>query len=189
MARRTSNNSFAATVEAWLVVAAAGGTIWLLQSGTLANIMDASSALGPFASFVAGLMYSTFITTPIAIGSFYELAQTASAHQVAVLGALGAMIVDLVLVKGIRSPLMDSILHAAFGDKLYAFARRLSRGRLKALSVMIGCVLVAIPLPTDEIGITFLGVSHLSAWKTAPLIFAADFVGIYLLVSAVQALV
>jgi hypothetical protein len=183
---RKAKQSFAATVEAWLVVAAAGGTIWMLQSGTLAYVMDSSTALGPLAAFVAGLMYSTFVTTPLAIGSFYELAQTAPAVQIAALGALGATIIDLVLVKGIRSPLMDAILHAAFGNKLYAFARRLSRGRLRILSVLLGSALIAIPLPTDEVGVTFLGMSHMRAWKLAPFVFAADFVGIYLLVSAVK---
>ncbi len=184
---RKPRQSFAATAEAWLVVIAAGITIWLLQSGTLATIMDTSTAFGPLASLVAGLMYSTFVTTPIAIGSFYELAQTAPALHIAALGALGATLIDLVLVKGIRSPLMDAIIHAAFGDKLYVFARRLSRGKLRVVSVLFGCLLIAIPLPTDEVGVTFIGMSHMSAWRLAPLVFLADFVGIYALVSAVQA--
>jgi hypothetical protein len=107
--------------------------------------------------------------------------------QIAFLGALGATLIDLVLVKGVRSPLMDSILHAAFGDRLYLFAKRLSRGKLRVISALLGCLLIAIPIPTDEIGVTFLGMSHLGAWRVAPLIFAADFVGIFLLASAMQA--
>ncbi len=185
MARKVKQ-SLAATVEAWLVVAAAGLTVWLLQSDTLSTIMDASTAFGPLAGFVAGLMYSTFITTPIAIGSFYELAHQSSALQIAFLGALGATLVDIVLVKGVRSPLMDSILRAAFGDKLYLFARRLSKGKLRIVSALLGCFLIAIPVPTDEVGVTFLGMSHLGAWRVAPLIFVADFAGIFFLTSAFQ---
>ncbi len=188
MARRYKKDSVAATFEAWLVVAAIGLTIWLMRSGELAELMDASTILGPAASFVAGLMYSTFVTTPLAIGSFVELSHEANAWQIAFMGAFGAAFVDLLLAKGIRSPLMDAILHAAFGDKLFVFAKKLSRGRWRVVSSVLGCILIAIPLPTDEVGVTFLGMSHMPSWRVAPLVYLADFIGIFLLVSAVTAL-
>lgn len=187
MARRRTKDTYGATIEAWLVLFAIALTVWLMRSGKLAELMDASTILGPAASFVAGLMYSTFVTTPLAIGSFIELSHSANALQIAFLGAFGAAFVDLLLAKGIRSPLMDAILHAAFGDQIFSFAKKLSRGRWSTASAVLGCILVAIPLPTDEIGVTFLGLSHTSSWRVAPFIYIADFIGIFLFVSGVRA--
>lgn len=177
-----------ATIEAWAVVIMIAITWWMLSSGTLERLIDTSTAFGTAASLFAGLFYSVFATVPLAVGAFLSLAHTAPAWEIALWGGLGAGFADLVLAESMRSPLMNVLLDAVFGERnVEAIERRVSKGRWKWVSALFGAFLIAIPLPTDEEGVAFMGASRLRAWQLFVLTFAADFIGIYLLVSAASA--
>lgn len=178
------DKSFSAFLEAWLVAGAIALTVWLVQSGMLASAIHFTAVYGPLSGFIAGLLYSTFITTPVAIGVLAEIGTISPIWQTAFVGAIGAMLVDLVLIRGMRSPLTEIIFQAAFGPHVMHTSKRLAKGRFRWLAMLLGGLLIAIPLPTDELGIAMLGASHIQSWKLAPLIFVADFIGIYALVAA-----
>ena len=167
----------AATIEAWVVVLVIALTIWLLKSDILSTALERASDFGILSGFAAGLLYSTFVTTPLAIGGFIALSETIPIWQIAVFGALGATIMDLVLMREIRSPLSQLLVRAAVGHEVHAF--RKVTGFMRWALAIFGGLLIAIPLPTDELGVIFLGASHLRALKLVPVIFVADLVGIY----------
>lgn len=179
--------SRAATIEAWIVVAMVCATWWMLSSGTLERVIDTSTTFGPAAGLFAGLFYSLFITVPIAVGAFLALAGSAPAWQIALWGAFGSATVDFVLAKGVRSPLMTDILDAVFGTRtIESIEKKASRGPWRWVWALFGAFLLAIPLPTDEEGVALLGASNLKSWQLFFIMLIADFVGIYILVSAAE---
>ena len=174
------------TAEAWLVVAAVAAAVWMLRSGALASIIAWTSDWSLLSSLVVGSLYSTFITTPLAIGGFIELSKTIPIWQIALTGGLGATIVDILLVDSLRSPLAMFLVRAVAGRDVQSFGRRIARGKLRWMTALLGAFLIAIPLPTDELGVVLFGISHLRPLQLVPLIFAADFVGIYAIALAAQ---
>ena len=189
MSEHRSRISRAATVEAWALLLFVLLTWWFLKTGVFESILQTSASVAEVSSHLAGLMYSVFATVPLAVGAFLALAHAVPAWQIALWGGLGSGLADLVLAEGVRSPLMNAVLSAVFGQKrLEALARRSPRGIWRYISALFGAFLIAIPLPTDEEGVLLMGASRLRAWQLFILTFAADFVGIYLLVSAAQAL-
>ena len=176
----------AATIEAWVVLAVIVATIWFLQSNVLADLVEKGSGLGPLSGFLTGLLYSTFVTTPLAIGGFIVLADTMPTWQIAMTGALGATVVDLALTRGIRSPLSVLLVQAVVGHDIHMFRRM--RGPLRWGAGLFGALLIAIPLPTDELGVVFLGASHLQPLRLMALIFLADLIGIYGFLEVLHAL-
>lgn len=175
-----------ATVEAWTVVGAIALTVWLVRNGYVAKFVDAVSDYGALAAFVPGLLYSTFVTTPVAVGGFLEMGSIAPIWQVALLGAAGATLADLMMINGMRSPLMAILLRAIFGKNFESFLKRFASGRTKFLAMVLAWLLIAIPVPTDEIAMTLLGRTTLKGWRLVPFFYIADFVGIYVLLSFVD---
>lgn len=192
MKRKRRGVPRAITVEAWLFVAVLVAAYWLYSAGFIAEIVLWASSLGPVVGgIVAGAAYSTFVTTPFALAGFIQMAtaHTIPAWHIALGGAIGATIVDLMLVKGVRSPLALVIVRAAVGHDVDAFQSRMrKRAASRWYAGLFGALLIAIPLPTDELGVVLLGASGLRTLQMVPIIFAADFVGIYAIVSATRML-
>lgn len=181
------------TVEAWLFVIMLGATIWLYQSGAIAALTAWAIELGPLiGGFFAGAAFSTFVTTPFALAGFLELgrALTIPLWQVALGGAIGATIADLLLVKSIRSPLALLLVRAVVGhDTSILKSKVRKKPAFRWYAGLLGALLIAIPLPTDELGVIFLGASGLNAKQMTPIIFLADFVGIYAIIFTIRILV
>jgi hypothetical protein len=173
-----------ATIEAWGVVAAIIVTVFLVQTGVLHSLIEAANGLGQFSGLLAGVLYALFITTPLAIGAFIELAHIAPVWQIALWGALGASVIDYLLARSTRSPLVSEIMDGTFGKgNIKSFGKRATEGPFKWFVAILGAVLIAIPVPTDEEGIALLGVAHFSGWQLMLLMFAANFCGIYFIVA------
>lgn len=183
---RQKSISRGATAEAWTAVGAIALTVWLVREGYVAHFVGAVSDYGALAAFIPGLLYSTFVTTPVAVGGFLEMSSIAPIWQVALLGAAGATMADLMMINGMRSPLMAIVLKAAFGQDFVAGLRRFASGRTKFLAMAFAWFLIAIPVPTDEIAMALLGRTSLKGWRLIPFFFIADFAGIYALLSFVE---
>src|SRR3989344_2395968 len=130
MKRKQGRIPRAVTIEAWLFVVALAGTIWLYQAGFVAELVKMSVDLGPhLGGIIAGAAFSTFVTTPFAVAGFLGIGSTLTVPiwQIALAGALGATVIDLLLVKGIRSPLALLIVGAITGSDIEAFQRRIRK--------------------------------------------------------------
>lgn len=176
------------TLEAWLLVLVIAVTWWLLNTGIAADFTRQAIEYGPIAALLIGAFYSVFVTTPIAVAGFFEIStSTIPLWQIAAAGALGATLVDLLLLRWVRSPLAALLVHAVVGHDIKAFHRRRSLPRWAW--AMFGAVLISIPLPTDELGVVFMGASHLRTLHMVPIIYVADFIGIYAFISISQAVI
>lgn len=162
-------------------------TVWAIQSGAITSLMESTAEYGILSAFVSGLMYSTFVTIAFSVAGFLALADTAiPLWQMAVAGAIGATIADLLLVREVRSPLALVLVRAVFGTNVHVF--RGKRGPMRWIAALFGAALIAAPTPTDELGVVLLGASHLNSYQLVPIVFIADFVGIYVLLTTAQAL-
>ena len=173
--------------EAWAALGTIVLTVWLVREGHIAVLIESVSDYGALAAFLPGLLYSTFATTPIAVGGFLEMTTLAPTWQIALLGAAGATLADIGMIHGLRSPLMSELMRAVLGPDFMVHLKRFASGRVSQYAAMtIAWFLIAIPVPTDEVAMTLLGRSKLQGWRLVPFFYIADFVGVFVLLSFVE---
>lgn len=150
----------------------------LVESDILIDILASSQKLEWFGSFVAGMFFTSLLTTAPATVTLGEIAQNNSLWLTALFGALGAMIGDLIIFRFIRDRvgehLQELLRHQTGGRRFRAlFKYKIMRW----LTFLAGGLIIASPLP-DEIGIGLLGFSKTKTLFFLPLSFACNFVGI-----------
>lgn len=132
--------------------------------------------------FLAGLLYTSFFTAPISVAAFFVISKYGDPLVIALVGGLGAMISDLLILKFMRflflgrtSPLYHNLLLHTFVLKLRASST------FKYYGWVLGVVIIAAPLP-DEIGLAALGLSNLKYRELAIITFLCNALGILLIV-------
>lgn len=132
--------------------------------------------------FISGAMYSFSFTAGLAVVLFSDLSVSASSLlPLAVVGALGGLLADLLIFRFIK----DVIFHE-LGGKAERFMNRAMKTPMSRISLQIlGAVIIASPFP-DEIGLTFMGISRISFWRLVALTFLLDTIGIYTLMVLVS---
>jgi hypothetical protein len=134
------------------------------------------------ASFVAGVFFtSTFTIAPASV-AIVHIASYSPIHVVAIWGALGAMLGDLVLFFFIRDRFAEDLKHAINMKKVRHFFHSFHFGFLKWLGPVLGALIIASPLP-DEFGISLLGMSKIKTTVLLPVSYVMNFLGIYLIVA------
>jgi hypothetical protein len=164
-----------------LIAISVGAALFLLQTGFFVQILGEAKESQLFGSFVAGLFFTSIFTTAPAIVALGELTQLQGILPVALVGALGSVIGDLILFRFIRDRfsehLFELVGHRNARRKIKAFFHlRLFRW----LSLFIGGLIIASPLP-DELGISLLGFSKIRSSWFIPLSYAFNFLGIVLI--------
>ncbi len=156
---------------------------WLLaRSGIVAEILRQSRSAVWLSSFTAGLFFTWLLTAVPATIAFFEIAQhTAnSIFLMALLGALGAVLGDLLIFR---------FLKFSIGDDLLFFFDRASHGKLQKLLqikffsitlAILGAIILASPLP-DGLGLALMRASNLRVRFIAILSFVLNFVGILII--------
>jgi uncharacterized membrane protein YdjX (TVP38/TMEM64 family) len=154
-------------------------TIALVKTGALTALLDHSKNFQIFGAFMSGLFFTSVFTTAPAIAAFAHFGAEHAPLWLAVLGAAGALIGDLILFFFIRDSIAEDIayiLERRGGFHLHLFhigKTRLSRWLLPAL----GALIIASPLP-DELGIALMGFSKLSKGRFVLISFSFNLLGI-----------
>lgn len=155
--------------------------IILVKTQVLANFLASAQEYKLFGSFFAGIFFTSIFTTAPSIVALSEIAQMQPVFHVAFLGALGALIGDLIIFRFIKDRLSDHLMemmkNQIAGTKL-KFRHHLTFFRY--LTFFAGAIIIASPLP-DEIGIGLLGLSKMSMKWFIPVAFVGNFVGIALI--------
>jgi len=153
----------------------------LVFSGSIHTTTDfflSHGALAYLGAILAGFLFSSTFTASIGGALLYSLGRHLHFVEIALLGALGSVLCDLIIFRFVRSDIMDELddfLTEYF--RLEYFKRMLRTQYFKWTLPVIGAVLVASPLP-DEIGVSLMGLSQMSQRKFIFVSYLLNFFGI-----------
>ncbi len=153
----------------------------LVQTDALIKILSRTQELEIIGSFVAGMFFTSIFTTAPAIATLGELAQSGSIWLTALVGALGAVVGDLIIFEFIRDRFGDHLAvlfsHTTYRKRLHTLLRL---KYFRWFTFLLGGLVIASPLP-DEIGIGILGFSKTKVGWFIPLSFVFNFLGIVII--------
>lgn len=163
-----------------IIIASICLAVYLAQSELLEVFLRSSGDHLLLSSFIAGLFFTSVFTTVPALVILGELSQQGSVILVALFGACGALIGDLIIFKFIRDRFADDILafwHHAKEKKSVHPSHYVKLFRW--VSIVAGGIIIASPLP-DELGIGLMGFSKLRMSVFIPISLIFNFGGIFL---------
>lgn len=157
--------------------------VLLMQSGFIEWSLASLSGAVVLASFVAGIFFTSTFTVLPAMATFIALSQTESVLEIALFGAMGAVIGDLIIFLFVRDIISEDIaLLTKSRSAKHAF-RFFRTGFMRHFIPVIGALMIASPVP-NELGISLLGLSHTKLKILIVISIVMNFIGIAL-VSAV----
>lgn len=172
--------------DIFIVVASIVVAVLLVRLGIIESFIGDSTTSLVFASFVAGAFFTSLFTVAPAGVALVAIGQSLSPVLVAFFAALGAVIIDMLIITFIRKDLskdLDGLVQMTFRHHII---RAFHLGFLKWVAFLAGMFLIATPLP-DEFGLFLIGISKVDS-KFLPLIFfVAHFIGILVVVSVILA--
>lgn len=153
----------------------------LVKTGVLIKILISTRELELLGSFIVGIFFTSIFTTAPAIVTLGEIARANSILPTAILGAMGAVVGDLIIFWFIRdrfsAHLMELVKHQGAGKRIKVlFKLKFFRW----LTFLVGGLIIASPFP-DELGISLLGFSKIRTSWFIPLSFIFNFIGILLI--------
>ncbi len=152
--------------------------IILARGGILKDFLFASQEREIFATFLAGMFFTSLFTVAPATVVLAELAEAIPIWQITVVGGLGAVCGDLLIfrfVKNRLSPHLKELLQNTKIRKLIPVHRLVT---LRWLMFVLGAVVVASPLP-DELGLAMMGLIRIKMFYFILLSFVLNSFGIF----------
>lgn len=167
--------------DVFIIAVSIGIAAVLVKTEILAKVLASAQELEFLGSFIAGLFFTSIFTTAPAIVTLGEIARINSIMYVALFGALGAIIGDLIIFRFIRDKFSEHIFELISHRSTWKRMKVLFRLRLfRWASLFVGGLIIASPLP-DEIGISILGFSKIKTLWFIPISFVFNFIGIILI--------
>lgn len=159
---------------------------WIIKVGFIHELVDKILPFQFLAEFIAGMLYTSFLTSPIALAMFLVIADSNNPIIIALIGGLGGALADFMIVKFLRSNSkdLDEVSRQLQLKKIYLLLKPFN---VDFLIPVIGAMIVASPLP-DEIGLLMLGASKLKYRELLILTFILDTAGILLIVVPINLL-
>lgn len=153
----------------------------LVKTNAIENLITSTKEIKLLGAFIAGMFFTSIFTTAPAIVALGEIAQTMSLIPMAIFGALGALVGDLIIFSFFRDRffghLREIVSHRKTGKKIgEVFNRKIFRW----LTFLVGAFIIASPLP-DELGISMLGFSKMKMLWFIPLSIIFNFIGILII--------
>lgn len=158
---------------------------WLVKSGSLESLVKTVLPVRFVSEIAAGVLYTSFFTSPISVAMLVVLAQTNNPIITALLAGLGAILGDLIMVKLFRDRLSSDFQFVS--REIQLVSNFLKIFHLDFLIPLIGAFIVASPLP-DELGLLMLGASKLRYFHLAILTYILNTAGILLIVAPINLL-
>ncbi len=154
-------------------------SILIARSGAIEQLLTASKNIEFLGSFITGIFFTSLLTLAPATVILGEISQTYNLFYVALFGALGAVIGDLLIFYFIRDSVTDAfaqLFTKSRFKKLFHLARF---KKLKWISPIVGAFIIASPLP-DELGLALMGLTHVKTKKLILISFIMNFIGVIL---------
>jgi len=158
-------------------------TAYLLYNGWLESFLEPFGQLGYLGVFLAGTMFVSTFTVAPAAAILFTFAESLNPLAVALVGASGAVIGDYLAFRFIKDRLLKELNPFLKMLHIYRPVNILQTKYFAWMAPVVGAVVVASPLP-DELGLTLLGMTKISASRFIILAFSLNFVGILLIALA-----
>lgn len=153
--------------------------IILVQTDTLTQLLSSTREFEMLGSFFAGMFFTSVFTTAPAVATLGQMAITDSLPQVVILGAAGAVVGDFLMFRFIKDRVSESIMEIAEAEGwLHRTKVILKRRAFRWSAFLVGGILIAVPLPTDELGISLMGFAKMKLWMFFALSYTFNAVGI-----------
>lgn len=153
---------------------------YLFKGGFLQDLAMEILPLKFISSFLAGMLYASFLTSPVSVAMLAALAKANNPVTLALLAGLGAAFADLLIVRFFRGVSKDINLISE-QLRINKITGILKKWRVEFLVPLIGIFIVASPLP-DEVGLMMLGASKLKYYQLAILTYVLNTAGILMIV-------
>jgi hypothetical protein len=132
------------------------------------------------ASFIAGMFFTSIVTTAPAIAVLSGLSEEGNLLLVAIMGGLGAVVGDYLIFTFVRDRVSADIAHMLSRRTMGRMRTLFRRPTFKWLLPFMGGLILASPLP-DELGLALLGAAKLPTRYFVPLSFTFNAAGILLI--------
>lgn len=153
--------------------------ILVVKTGIVHEILEKSSGIGLWGSFLAGIFFTTILTAAPATVIFFELGKSGiPIIPMALIAGAGALIGDFILFHFLKMGVTDSLV---------SFLKDKSHGRMKKLwrlkwfswtMAIVGGIIIASPFP-DEIGLALMGIGRVNQKIIAVLSYTLNTAGIF----------
>lgn len=159
---------------------------WIIKNGFVHDLIDKVLPIQFLAEFIAGMFYTSFLTSPISVAMLLVIAESNNPIMIALLGGLGAACTDFLIVKFFRNNSKDvnDFSKQLQFERVYKFLKIYN---IDFLIPILGAVIIASPLP-DELGLLMLGASKLKYRELFVLTFILNTAGILVIVAPINLL-
>ena len=155
--------------------------IILVKTDTIGTILKSVEQFHQIGSLIAGMFFTSIFTTAPAIVALGELAKVNSVFSNALLGAVGAVLGDLVIFRFVRDRLSEHLTELIKHDSSWKRIKLLFRLKyFKWFTFLIGGLILASPFP-DELAIGLFGVSKMKIPLFILVSFVFNFIGIFII--------
>lgn len=145
-----------------LLIAASVWAAWAIVHFNFVHHALAQAGDGVlYASFLAGLFFTSLLTTAPAIAVLGELAQEGNLLLIALVGALGSVVGDFLIFMFVRDRIARDAEFLLRGPRMMRILHIFKHRRFRRVLPWVGALIIASPLP-DELGLALLGLSKLS---------------------------
>ncbi len=154
-------------------------SLLLWRTGALKGLLTSISEFEFLGSFIAGIFFTSIFTTAPSVVALGQIAQTHTILGTAFFGSLGAVVGDLIIFHFIEDDLENHFATLIKEKGMFRRTRKLFKTPLfKWMTIFAGGILLALPLPTDEIAMSLLGAEKMRRSRFAILSFIFNFIGI-----------
>lgn len=164
-------------------------TIVLEKGGAFNFLVSSNPDSNLLSAFVAGLFFTSFLTTAPAIIALGHIANASSSiFSVALVGAVGAVIGDLIIFSIVKNKISTNVEDIIRHSKYKRFLKLMKNKVFRFVTPVIGALIIASPLP-DELGLSMLGFSKISINTFVPISYVMNALGIVIIGLVAQSLV
>ncbi len=132
------------------------------------------------AGFVAGMFFTSLLTTAPAIAVLGELAQEGTIFLVALIGGAGAVVGDYILFIFVRDRVSADAAYLLRGPKFRRALHVFKNRHFRRVLPIVGALIIASPLP-DELGLTLLGLSSIRSGSFLLVSYVMNTLGILII--------
>lgn len=151
--------------------------VFIVYTGVIHSFIESTQGFAQVGAFVAGLFFTSILTTAPAIVVLGELALEVPLWSVAAVGALGAVCGDYILFWLVRDGVSGDVTYLLKHSRLKRWGAIFRTRLFHRLLPLFGALVIASPLP-DELGLTLLGFSKIGRDRFLLISYGMNFLGI-----------